>query len=93
MKDVVNSKPQSPNLAELRSKTDRQLVALVGRRLDMALAQTTRTDRAEIYAEARKLMPLIRGVSQTERLRLESRLARLGELLGGTSARACTACF
>ena len=66
-------------LAELRAKTDLQLVTLIQSRLDGGLASCAEAERA--YAEVRVLLPTLRDVTEAERRRLESKLARLRELL------------
>jgi hypothetical protein len=66
-------------LAELRAKTDRQLVILIRSTLDDGLASRAEAERA--YSEVRVLLPTVRDVTEAERRRLESKLARLRELL------------
>jgi hypothetical protein len=66
-------------LAELRAKTDRQLVSLIRNRLDDGFRSRSEAERA--YSEVLVLLPTVRDVSEAERRRLESRLARLRELL------------
>lgn len=65
-------------LAELRAKTDRQLVTLIRRALDDGLRSPAEAERA--YSEVLALLPAVRDVTETERRRLESKLARLREL-------------
>ena len=65
----------NPKLAELRAKTDRQLVILLRSRLDGGLASRAQAKRA--YAEVRVLLPTVREVTEAERRRLELKLARL----------------
>jgi hypothetical protein len=62
-------------LAELRAKTDRQLVILIRIALDDGRASGVAAERA--YAEARALLPTVRDLAEAERSRLESKLARL----------------
>jgi len=66
-------------LAELRAKTDRQLVILMRSRLDDGLRSRAEAERA--YSEVRVLLPTVRDVTEAERRRLESKLVRLRELL------------
>ena len=66
-------------LAELRVKTDRQLVILIVRTLDGGLRSRAEAERA--YSEVRVLLPTVRDVTEAERRRLESKLARLRDLL------------
>jgi hypothetical protein len=66
-------------LAELRTKTNRQLVILLRSKLDDGLASHAEAERA--YSEVRALLPAVRDVTEAERRRLESKLARLRGLL------------
>jgi hypothetical protein len=66
-------------LAELRAKTDRQLVILLRSKLDDGIASREEAERA--YSEVRALLPAVRDVTEAERRRLESKLARLRGLL------------
>jgi predicted TIM-barrel fold metal-dependent hydrolase len=66
-------------LAELRAKTDRQLVILIRSTLDEGLRSRAEAERA--YSEVRVLLPTVRHVTEADRRRLESKLARLRELL------------
>jgi hypothetical protein len=82
------SGPSPSKLAELRAKTDRDLVWLIGNALDVALLLTnTQVDSAallygqeeEIFANTLMLIPKVEDVS--ERRRLEKRVKQLGEML------------
>ena len=66
---------RNSKLAELRAKTDRQLVILIRSTLDDGLRSRGEAERA--YSEVRALLPTIRGITEAERRRLESKLARL----------------
>jgi hypothetical protein len=66
-------------LAELRAKTDRQLVILIRSALDDALRSRAAAERA--YSQVLTLLPAVRDVTETERRCLESKLARLRETL------------
>jgi predicted DCC family thiol-disulfide oxidoreductase YuxK len=82
-------------LAQLRAKTDRELLILIGSTLDgLRSARTSEAERA--YAEARALLPTVRDVTEAERRRLEAKLARLRGLLDErpvhAMARAQAAC-
>ena len=71
-------------LAQLRSKTNRQLVAVIGSSLNAGRDDVRRGCYAragKAYEEARVLLPLVDNLTPAERHRLESRLARLGEAL------------
>ena len=66
-------------LAQLRAKTDRELVILIQSTLDDGLASRGEAERA--YCEVRGLLPTVRDVTEVERRRLEMDLARLREVL------------
>src|SRR5260221_3376833 len=84
-------------LSELRAKTDRQLLALLTKRLDTglefarlvaepeSLARRSTTEfhagAEKAYVEVRTLLPWLKDVSKPERRRLESRLEQLGGIL------------
>ena len=70
---------RNSKLAELRAKTDRQLVILIRSALDGGLASRAEAERA--YSEVRALLPTVRNVGEAERRRLEWKLARLRERL------------
>jgi len=89
-------------LAQLRAKTDRELVLILGNALELGLqcasANTDTTGhlryRAEhIYTDVLMLLPKVEDV--TERRRLENKLDRLSESLHGrakTQAVCSSAC-
>ena len=66
-------------LAELRGKTDRQLVILMRSMLDGGFRSPAEAER--VYSEVLTLLPTVRNVPEAERRRLESKLARLREIL------------
>ena len=66
-------------LAELRAKTDRQLVILIRSTLDDGFASRAEAER--VYSEVRALLPTVCDVTEAERRRLDSKLARLRTLL------------
>jgi len=66
-------------LAELRAKTDRQLVILIRSTLENGLASRVEAEKA--YSEVLVLLPAVRDVPEADRRRLESKLARLRQLL------------
>ena len=66
-------------LAELRAKTDRELVILIQSTLEDGLRSRGEAERA--YSEVRALLPTVRDVTEAERRRLEMDLARLLEVL------------
>ena len=75
---------RNSKLAELRAKTDRQLVVLIRSILDDGLTSRAEAERA--YAEIRSLLPAVRDVTEAERRRLESKLVRLRGPLDERSA-------
>jgi hypothetical protein len=62
----MDHETKAAKLLELRTKTDRQLIALIGRLLDRGLS-----------ADAERLLPALRG---SDRLHLELKLNRVKEL-------------
>lgn len=80
---------ETRKLAELRAKTDRQLLALVSTQLDRALALAEAGEyliRAEeIYQEVRRLLPLAGSANRSEWCRLAARMKRLREVLDSYS--------
>ena len=87
----MNTRPEISKLVELRSKTDRQLVELITRKLDRAESLAAIEDfhvPAEVLSrEVRRLLPL---VSRPDRRRLEVRLQEVAVRL---HCRAQAACF
>lgn len=88
----------NPKLAELRAKTDRELVAILGSEIERGLSfvwtRAGNREKAErAYRSVRKLLPAVDD--RAERIRLESELVKLSELLGGSpgppDARVCSA--
>jgi hypothetical protein len=75
----MNTRSHTSKLAELRSRTDRQLYQLVARKLDRA-----RTVRA--WEEVRSFLPYL---SRTDRRRIEERLEELEQ----PGPRTHAACF
>jgi hypothetical protein len=86
----MNTSPENPKLVELRSKTDRQLVELIGRGLDRAAccarARQFHGQAARLCDEIRQLLPF---VPRHDRRRLESRLAEIAEILCPSAQVAC----
>ena len=77
---------RNSKLAELRAKTDRQLVILIRSTLDDGLRSRAQAERA--FAEVGALLPTVRDVTEAERRGLESKLARLRDLLDERPMRA-----
>jgi hypothetical protein len=95
---VMGSDPGFSKFAELRAKTDRQLVALAGdalargldaaRGLNMARNGCARERRANAegaFAEAIKLLLMVYDLDQAERARIQAQMHELREILGADS--------
>jgi hypothetical protein len=91
--------------AELRAKTDRDLAALISRRVyamvacllsETCTSENIRAQAEKVYAEAVALMPRIYDLPAVKRKQLETRLATLRALLDeevtGSEMRAFAAC-
>ena len=82
----MSSMTREAKLAELRAKTDAELVRHVTRQLNLGLRFALELDdrshrRAEeAYSEIVRLLPIIR-LREAERRQLDARLKHLGELL------------
>jgi hypothetical protein len=72
-------------LAELRAKTDRQLVNFIDRRLDHALAPDGPAEARSIYAEVMRLLPLVHGLAEARRLGLNARAEELARLVANAN--------
>jgi hypothetical protein len=71
-------------LQQLRSQTDHQLLELINKRLQRALAASRRVGSGatcdeviRACKEVRRLLPVVGGLNRSDRARLESRLAEL----------------
>jgi hypothetical protein len=85
-----------PKLAELRARTDRDLVRILNADLERALALASvaatkqsvfRSQAEAMYNRARTLLPELSGASADEHAQLESKLKELGmalDLVPGT---------
>ena len=86
----MTTRLENPKLVELRSKTDRQLVELVARKLDLAARLAGDVNfhgPAETACEeARRLLPFL---SRPVRRRFEARLCEIGEMLRPSAHAAC----
>ena len=87
-------------LAQLRLKTDRQLIAVISRTLDAGCDHARRghyLQAEKAYGEVRVLLPFVDRLRSADKLQLEARLARLGETLdessGANGARLQTAAY
>jgi hypothetical protein len=84
---MMSNQPEATRLTALRARTDRQLIALIDRRLDHGLQSDFAAEDAEhIYREVSQLLPVVYGASRAERRRLEAKLARLGASLHSACA-------
>jgi hypothetical protein len=79
-------------LEQIQARTDRQLVAIINRRLEagLRLARESAGRDSEIaveraFAEATQLLPAVRGIGKEQRWRLEAELNRLRNLLDGAA--------
>jgi hypothetical protein len=87
----MNQRTDSYKLSELRSKTDRQLLALIRRELDSAFGLANSYDENLLaraiaaHDEVCRLLPLVYTVSTGERRRLESELDQLANLLNAAA--------
>ncbi len=88
----MNTWQQSSKLVELRSKTDRQLMEIITRRLEaaqcFARAEEFRCRAERACDEVRRLLPCL---SRAERRRVEARLNQIAATLHPPRAHA--ACF
>lgn len=76
----MKNRPQNSKLIELRQRTDRDLIALIDRRLDAGL-HADGAEAEKIYLEVAPLL-LVVNTDPGLRLRLEAKLARLEEWFG-----------
>jgi hypothetical protein len=78
---------ETRKLAELRAKTDRQLLAFLSARLDRGLAEAGNSfiHGAQVEQEVRRLLPLLEYANPAEWRRLQTRLSELSEILDGYS--------
>lgn len=87
--------PHTRKLAELRAKTDRQLVEYLSAQLNRALvfAGTGESlSHAEaLYEEAHRLLPAVTGATEAEIRSLTIRLRALRIMLARYTAPACVA--
>jgi len=91
----MNSTGHTRKLAELRAKTDRQLLNYVSAQLDRALALAEAGERLgeaeKIYAEAHRLFAMACGSNDCQWRSFLSRLSRLRQLLDTCSLTSCVA--
>lgn len=71
----------SDKAAQLRARTDRQLMKLIDRALDRAL-HTEDSDAGAVHSAAAGLLRVAYGATYAERRRVEQKLAQLAERRG-----------
>ena len=76
-------------LVELRSKTDRQLIVVIARRLDAGLEFARQGLKAQARSAQREVRGLLSAVigNSAEKQRLETKLARLEGILRESTGR------
>ncbi len=91
----MSPSPENGKLGQIRARTDRQLVALINRRIEAGIRLARQLSRKEspeaaesAFAEAALLLPAVRGIDREERWRLEAGLNRLRNLLDGAEGKA-----
>lgn len=91
----MNSSGHTRKLAELRAKTDRQLVNYVSAQLDRGLAFAEAGERLaeaeKIYAEAHRLFALASNGNDCQWRSFLSRLSRLRRMLDAYTLSTCVA--
>lgn len=91
----MNPSRQNSKLAELRAKTDRQLVnylsAQLDRGLELAEAGESLGEAEKIYAEVQRLFPLVSTTNECQWRALISRVNRLRHLLDAYTLSSCVA--
>jgi hypothetical protein len=86
---------QTRKLAELRAKTDRQLVEYLSAQLNRALVCAATGESLSLaemlYEEAHRLIPAVTGATEAECRSLTTRLRALRNLLRQHTVSACVA--
>jgi len=83
----LSSMSTEAKLAELRAKTDVDLVRYVTHELDLGIRlasesnDQSRIRAEEAYSEIARLLPILHDLGQSERRRVEANLKRLREVL------------
>jgi hypothetical protein len=89
----MRSRAESSKLAELRSKTDRELFVLLDRQLDAALSFTHHDGELmaaeEVYAQVNRWVALVQSLPHAELRQVEKKLAQLRERIYGRLQTAC----
>jgi hypothetical protein len=91
----MNSTGQTRKLAQLRAKTDRQLLNYISAQLDRAIALAETGERLgeaeKIYAEVHRLLAMACSGSDCQWRSFPSQLTRLRHLLDAYSLTSCVA--
>jgi hypothetical protein len=86
---VMTHPTEIHKLAELRAKTDRQLLEFMAAQLDRALALAEAGESLmhaeKIHAEVQRLLPLVKNANHAEWRRLVARMNELREILDAYS--------
>jgi hypothetical protein len=91
----MSSGQEQAKLAQLRARTDQQLLGLVYTELETALRSESGgnyTQAARAYVEATRLLPLLENISTVERARLEARLDIIRDRISEEAASAASIC-
>ena len=81
----MTSKWEESKFMELRAKTDRQLVVLIGRLIESGISRAAYSRGGPVeqtLSQAASLLRRVCQISDADRLRLESRLVELESQLG-----------
>ena len=85
-------------LAELRAKTDADLIRYVTNELTAGIRfastpdEMSRVRAEEVHSEIERLLPVVNGLGDGERRRLTAKFERLGEMLNRTPVLAEATC-
>jgi hypothetical protein len=93
--DCMSSGREQAKLAQLRARTDQQLLGLVYTELETALRSESGGNypqAARAYVEATRLLPLLENISAVERARLEARLDIIRDRISEEAASAASIC-
>jgi hypothetical protein len=77
----MKQRAEQSKLAELRARTDRQILTLVSHRLEAAIGAAEQSgdfsNTAEVYEEASRWLSLVRSAPPNQLRHVESQLGRL----------------
>ena len=87
----MRTRPELAKLAELRAKTDSQLIAIIDKELERGLTLMGSDEAASrnAYREATELLPIV--FDPRERRRLEDKAGELAAMLDGRRSRPAAA--